>query len=293
MRLSFVSVPETVRINRGCYDLPHSGVGIEFSPLGAPMDEGRLLLHETGFLERNQRWVFPNTVSPFWRLYYNFAPGHIVRFPNREIPLEPGRLVLIPDHQVFDSHGVVPVPHFWMTFSLGIMPRRAEPLVLDIRPEELALVERIRSRFTGVAAGSRFPILHESCALLHLIIARPDVAWDDRPRSPASTRIAAYISSHFHESLEIPALAKLAGVSTRTLSTLFQRDYRVAPSKFIARVRTREAANLLVTTELSMEEIAERAGFPNRYYMTRIFTRITGKPPAKFRRENRPAEDLP
>jgi AraC-like DNA-binding protein len=284
-----VSITEKQRINLGCYDLPHSGVGIEFSPLGAPMSEGRILLHETGYLSRNEHWFFPNTVSPFWRLYYNFAAGHVVRFPAREIPLEPGRLVLIPDHQVFDSYGIFPVPHFWMTFSLGIMPKRAEPLVLDTRPEELALIERIRSRFRGPGVGARFPILHESCALLHLIIARPDVSWDDRPRSPASIRIADHIASHFHESLEIPVLARLAGISTRTLSALFQRDYRVTPSRFIARVRTREAANLLVATELSMDEIAERVGFPNRYYFTRIFTRITGKPPARFRRENRPA----
>ena len=66
------------RRNRGSYAHPFSGVGLEFSPLGpVPPDTG-FLLHEAGYLPRNRRWVFPNTISPFWRLYYNQDRGHQV-----------------------------------------------------------------------------------------------------------------------------------------------------------------------------------------------------------------------
>lgn len=282
----FVSIFDLREHNRGCYDSPHSGVGIEYSPLGIPLDEKQLLLHETGFLQENDWWMFPNTVSPFWRLYYNFTPGHKVVFPGHEIPLEPEHLVLIPDHLVFHSEGTGPVPHFWMTFSLGLVLREVGPLVLPIRDHELDLIHRIRDRFTGPTEADRFAVFHESHALLHQLVTRPEMSWNPQPRSAAAIKVADYVCVHFAEPLSVSALAKLAGMTPRALSAMFQREYHASPLRFVASVRVREAARLLATTTASLDEIAARTGFADRYYLTRIFTRIAGKPPARFRREH-------
>ena len=60
----------------------------------------------------------------------------------------------------------------------------------------------------------------------------------------------------------------------------------MAPAQFIAQVRIREAARLLTSTSLSMEDIAERTGFPNPAYFSRVFKRITGRTPTQSRRES-------
>jgi transcriptional regulator GlxA family with amidase domain len=49
-------------------------------------------------------------------------------------------------------------------------------------------------------------------------------------------------------------------------------------------VRVRAAADLMLTSRASLAEIAELTGFPNRAYLTRVFTQVTGKPPGLFRR---------
>nr|WP_246418007.1 AraC family transcriptional regulator [Haloferula luteola] len=132
----------------------------------------------------------------------------------------------------------------------------------------------------------RFHLLHEASALLHDVFLRQEIDWDERPRSPQVLKVAEHIAHHFAEPLEVPRLAQIAGISPRALATLFQREFRTTVPQFIARVRTREAARLLEQSPLSIDEIAERTGFPNRYYLTRVFTRVTGKPPARYRRES-------
>ena len=112
-----MSISALRKRNRGCYTIPFSGVGMEFFPLGMLPDQSGVLLHETGFLARNDWWVYRNTLSPFWRLYFNTRPGHKVVFPGAEYDLTPEHIVLIPDHQLFHSIGRGSVPHCWMIFK--------------------------------------------------------------------------------------------------------------------------------------------------------------------------------
>ncbi len=107
------------RRNRGAYSSPFSGVGMEFFPLGVLPDQSGVVLHEAGYVPKNDYWAFPNTLSPFWRLYFNGLPGHKVLFPGAEYPLTPEHLMLIPDHQLFHSVGRGPVPHWWLTFNVA------------------------------------------------------------------------------------------------------------------------------------------------------------------------------
>ena len=88
-----------VRNNNGAYTTPFSNTGVEFFPLGVVPDYSGLVLHESGYLPHNENWNFPNIFSPFWRLIYDGGPGHTIVFPDREVPLGPDRIVILPDHR--------------------------------------------------------------------------------------------------------------------------------------------------------------------------------------------------
>ena len=45
------------------------------------------------------------------------------------------------------------------------------------------------------------------------------------------------------------------------------------------------ASELLVSTDYSIDRIAEACGFANRYYFTRVFTQRMGLPPGRYRSE--------
>jgi AraC family transcriptional regulator of arabinose operon len=272
--------------NRGCYTIPFSGVGMEFFPLGMLPDQSGVLLHETGYLARNDWWVFPNTLSPFWRLYFNTRPGHKVVFPNAEYDLTPERIVLIPDHQLFHSVGRGSVPHCWMTFQVRRRLTHTQSIPILLRPSriERQLLDQIMGEFTGIGMGNCDRILHLSLALLHLVLSNREIHWQTSRPSEALLRALSYIETKHAAPLGSNEMAAKAGLSVRGFNKAFKQHQGVTPRQFLAQVRVREAAQLLASTDISLEQIAEKTGFPNRYYLSRVFKKITGDSPAHYRR---------
>lgn len=284
----FVSDSELRKRNRGCYSNPFSGVGVEFFPMGLIPDQSGVLLHEAGYLPRNDWWNFPNTLSPFWRLYFNARPGHKVVFPNTEFPLGPGHVVLIPDHQLFHSVGSGPVPHTWMTFQVArrLDPRQTIPILLCPSQTERQLLRELAAEIAGLGGGNRDRVLHVSLALLHLLISRREIQWQACGPSEGLRRAIRHLESHFTTPLKLPELARMAGLCGRGFAKAFKRHQGVTPGHYLTQVRVRQTAELLVRTEESLESIAEKTGFPNRYYLSRVFKRLTGDSPVHFRHQH-------
>jgi len=261
---------------------------MEYFPAGLPPDQSGVLLHETGYLPRNDWWVFPNTLSPFWRLYFNARPGHKVVFPNVEYALTPEHIMLIPDHQLFHAVGRGPVPHCWITFQPArrLAARQNIPILLRVTRIERNLLRRLACQFTGIGRGDREAILHTSLALLHLVLIRPEIHWQEGTPPDGLRRAIRRLEMEYAKPLKVADLARTAGLCVRGFAKVFKRYQGVAPARFHTQVRVREAATLLAKTNDSIDQIAEQTGFPNRHYFSRVFKRLLGDSPARFRRRH-------
>ncbi|MFK8111774.1 MAG: helix-turn-helix transcriptional regulator, partial [Rubripirellula sp.] len=59
--------------------------------------------------------------------------------------------------------------------------------------------------------------------------------------------------------------------------------------RYLQRIRVDEASRLLVSSDLSISEIALETGFYDQAHLTRTFRRWMGMTPSEFRRESLPA----
>jgi AraC family transcriptional regulator, arabinose operon regulatory protein len=277
-------VPSVRERNRGCYDNPHSGVGMEFDPLEVAGRGHRLVLHECGFLKGLDWWMFPNAVSPFWRLYYNAIPGHHVVFGKQLIPLAPDQVMLIPDGNTFDTYGNQPVDHFWMTFSLGYAVKSPGAIILPADPATVSQIKTVAESFDGVGTGDRFAIYHGCHSLLHRLLVDIRDQFQPGDRSVALARAVDHMRRNIAEPLHIGAVATIAGVSQRALSDHFQKEYHCSPGQFLTKLRIGEAASLLSSTDQNVDHIAETTGFSDRFYLSRVFKKMTGKSPVQYRK---------
>jgi AraC family transcriptional regulator, arabinose operon regulatory protein len=274
--------------NRGAYSNPFSGVGVEFFPLGMPVDHAGIVLYETGYLAHNDWWNFPNVLSPFWRLYYNARKGHKILFHDGEVELTPEHLMLIPDGQLFHCRGCTAVPTLWFAFNVArrLVPRQPIPIRLPPTRTERLLVRDVTQLFSDdFHEPNRDRILHASMALLHVVLSRPEIQWQSNT-PPVVVQTVQYIEEHFASGLSIPRLARMANRSVEALARSFKKCQGETIGRFVVKVRVREAAHLLIHTDITIEEVAERTGFPNRAYLSRVFKRITGESPAEFRRRH-------
>lgn len=96
--------------------------------------------------------------------------------------------------------------------------------------------------------------------------------------------VISHVRDHFREPLDNAQLARVAGLSQRTLERRFRRHYGLSPRQYIKRVRVRTACRALVYTDQSVASIAAEHGFPDQSYFTREFREVIGRTPRDYRK---------
>ncbi|GAA3263104.1 hypothetical protein GCM10020216_105510 [Nonomuraea helvata] len=87
-----------------------------------------------------------------------------------------------------------------------------------------------------------------------------------------------------HEPLTIPLLTERARMSTRTFGRRFQQEMGLTPIRWLTQQRIARARELLETTRLPVDAVAERAGFGTGNGLRPHFTKLVGATPAAYRR---------
>ncbi|EDY20606.1 transcriptional regulator, AraC family [Chthoniobacter flavus Ellin428] len=104
---------------------------------------------------------------------------------------------------------------------------------------------------------------------------------------PKIARVLQIIREQACAGLTVPELLRKCPMSRRVLEQRMKEVLGRAPHEEIVRVQIRRVQDLLRTTELSLEEIAERSGFRNAQYLSVVFKREVGQPPSEFRLSGR------
>ena len=83
--------------------------------------------------------------------------------------------------------------------------------------------------------------------------------------------------------LSVRDLARHSAMSESGFSHTFKNVAGIPPRRYQIQERIARARELLETTELSVKEIAAQLGYDDPHYFSRVFRRVTGKPPSAVR----------
>lgn len=97
-------------------------------------------------------------------------------------------------------------------------------------------------------------------------------------------RVFAYMNANLTEPLKLHVLADIAQLSRNHFSRAFKASMGEAPHSFLLRLRIRCAQTLLLTTDEPLSQIAHGAGFADQSHMTRLFGKLVGETPSRWRR---------
>ncbi len=103
---------------------------------------------------------------------------------------------------------------------------------------------------------------------------------------PHLRRAVQYIRSHADERIDINAMADFSGVSLRSLQYLFKKGLNRTPNEEFNRAKIERIKELLISTDLTLNEIAEKTSFSTEYYMGSVFKRHTKMTPGQYRKEH-------
>lgn len=93
-----------------------------------------------------------------------------------------------------------------------------------------------------------------------------------------------YIFLHYREDITISAIAQTLYVSEEHFSREFKKEIGINPKQYITKLRLEYAKNMMLSSTLSLSNIALKCGFNNPTAFSRAFHKLYGITPNKFRK---------
>ena len=98
-------------------------------------------------------------------------------------------------------------------------------------------------------------------------------------------RARKYIDENYHDNIDRNDVAAVAFVTPNYLSKLFKNSMNMNLREYINQLRVEEAKRLLLSTSMSVSEIASYVGYFNISYFSTVFHKMVGVSPFDWRRD--------
>lgn len=248
-----------------------------------------------------EAWAY-ELCSPFWRLYVNRDPGAELELDGRRMVLRAGTVYLLPAGLRFrtrlsrETQGVrQDFVHFEVSGFPPALLRKLfpAPVPLPAAAEVAASLEAWRRGLgpEGLPApdlGQRLRTL----ALVHAAFALGCAQATEDGRSswtawlalpPVVAPALRLIDARREAPPDNAELAAACGLGTRQFLRRFTAAVGMSPAQYALERRVALAAEALARGDESMEEIATRLGFADRFHFSKVFRARVGAPPAAYR----------
>ncbi len=271
-------------------------------------------LKNIAYLRFDQQEDFVNIISPFSRMYYISEGEGSIRPGSECIKLESGYIYLIPSFTpctyIFHEGLCQYYIHFTADLRNGLKVNNLYQIVNKVKASEF-----VRSQFARlleINPDLQLPhhdpkvyqnkpwvnkkvefrsISHhlETIGILGQLFSQflnyeQSTTVKDLLRYNIQP-ILLYIQNNLHHEISIDKLAEMACFSKDHFTRVFKSLIGMPPCEFIIRKRIEKAQFMLLTTDLTQNQITEVAGFKSVSYFSRIFHKYTSYTPADYREQ--------
>lgn len=116
-------------------------------------------------------------------------------------------------------------------------------------------------------------------------VKEPSFAPQASVRTQAKLQIMMqYIHKNYPHQISLDELAETVNLSKSSVLNIFQKNIHTSPIDYLIHYRLKRAAKLLVTTRISVSEIARETGFENIGYFCRKFKEVFQMTPGEYRK---------
>ncbi|MFM6977180.1 MAG: AraC family transcriptional regulator [Micrococcales bacterium] len=228
---------------------------------------------------------------------YRLATNQVFRLPwSHEVeyqadtknPFRIGTLHIVPRHS--ESLPVIPrVAHLAGDSLLDDPARQGDPKEFKPSLADFKSGPARRIADLGRFAVERFTeaAFHEESAraLARMVLAENAEwdKWESIPTLPVALEdMISYSRANISAQLSVSELAKAGDCSSTTAQRLFNQYFGVSLGNWVRQLKLQEAAHLLRTSGLRVNEVAELVGFKDALYFSRVFSEEYGVAPSLF-----------
>ncbi|WP_292939889.1 MULTISPECIES: helix-turn-helix domain-containing protein [unclassified Mucilaginibacter] len=289
----------------------------------------RILKHNFSLLnidhvELDNRWNYRNVISPYYRLYYiDAGEGEISDLASTFI-LEPGYLFLIPSFTLCNLTCTNYLSQYFIQFFEescdGVSLFAAKRSIMKVKANEMDVLNILRLLDINPGRGinrsdnpsfyekdifykeykelnnqQNISTFFETQGIILQLVSRflnKEFFINKEPRNISAKIQDAmnYIQVNLQEELNASLLAKRANHNTDYFSRLFHKLTGERPVAYIVARRIERAQYLMITTQMTLAQIAVETGFKSVFYFSKVFKKATGVSPRAYKRETKASD---
>jgi two-component system response regulator YesN len=163
--------------------------------------------------------------------------------------------------------------------KVALKLRAADYLLKPVRPSDL--VGSIK-RVIGFIEDKR---VKESFGSSFKVAAKDDEETEQATDNLLVKKIKGFICENYNQRLTLDMIAEFVYYNPSYISSLFKKLTGQGITDYITELRIKQAKELLLSTNKSMDEIANEVGLNNNSYLTAIFKKRVHVSPSEYRKQ--------
>lgn len=244
----------------------------------------------------SQNWRFFNMRPSYNSLYFIREGEGWIKIDEQEYHPSPGQIVLMPAGSLHSISVVGDNTYrkFWCHFTakvdtLNLFQLIHLPHVLDV-PDESYMEQLFKELIDAYGSNAWTAPLQRNEILMKLVRHYLDIVPDRQlslsmlPDMQKLNTVFQYIEEHINDNVSVEQLAGLIHYNPNYFIRFFKSKMKMTPVQYIIKVRIEKTKGLLMTTDLTLEEIGKKVGM-EVHYLCRVFKQSTNMSPGEFRNQ--------
>ncbi|MGM0377225.1 MAG: helix-turn-helix domain-containing protein [Bacteroidota bacterium] len=262
-----------------------------------------------------KEWCCTNMAFPYWRIYWNKNEGGILEYKEKQHRMKPDTLYIIPPNTLYHGYmrykkkgfneihvkgnrvettddekeiGHNHLLHLFIHFNLGVPFDYITPEIytLPLDAGQLKRIEWLTEKIKSDPA--IFPVqasMFIQSLILEVLGKIEEISWEHSSTDTRILKVIRYIDQNTSHNPSNHELATTINLADNSFVRLFRKEMGMPVQRFIKEQKINKACALLDHTDLTIDEVATRTGFADRYHFSRIFRQIKNIPPGRYRRQ--------
>lgn len=237
----------------------------------------------------DESWKQSSCRDPFSRLYFVRQGNGWVKYKNRKVPLEGGRVYLIPSYLDI-SYGCTELEKIF--FHITVHGYEKTDLLSSFKDiYSLPFSEEDFSKLLSSMNSDNYIDMLNVKQILYVTVTDffnnfykgkiPVKNYSDTVKKTMN-----YIQKHLSISLTSSEIAQNLFLSQTKIRTAFKNETGMTIGDYIDDLIFSQISNLLINEKIPIAEISRRFGFCDAYYLSRRFKEKYNQTPSQFRKLN-------
>lgn len=273
----------------------------------------------TGHCQVGKEWCYKNIISPFTRIYLIDKGSAFIYMNKKKYELNEGDMFIIPKFTFHTYECTDYMSHYYICFIDQLIGGKNIFEYADIiyKTKATELEKCLMKRFLELNPGCHiinpdpktydnkpelFTINRENGnmefkkdmesngILLQLfskfINGNSQLLSKQNDSYKRMVKVFNYINNNLNKNIHVSDLSEIMYMSPDHFTRIFKSINGLTPNQYLQLKRIERAQTLMISSTMSIKEIAEEIGIPNISQFSKLFHKLTGMPPSTYIRKD-------